>query len=207
MRGLLEFHKYCHMIHIIDNLISTTFQEEIKNTLLGHSFPWYFAEDITFGKSLIESENLGQPHPAHAHLFCRNKNPTSNYFDLVMPLAHIGSSEVNFKFNEVVQCRSFLQYPLNNTFLKKQVDRLHIDLPYDHLVVLYYVVDSDGDTLIVDKTREGNIEEYHHNVEDYNIIQRVKPKRGRAVIFDGKYYHTAEQPTQNMRCIINFNII
>jgi hypothetical protein len=124
-----------------------------------------------------------------------------------MPLAHIGASEVNFKFNEVVQCRSFLQYPLNNAFLKKQVDRLHIDLPYDHLVVLYYVVDSDGDTLIVDKTREGNIEEYHHNVEDYNIIQRVKPKRGRAVIFDGKYYHTAEQPTQNMRCIINFNII
>ena len=195
------------MIHIIDNLISVTFQEEIKNTLLGHSFPWYFAEDITFGKSLIESENLGQPHPAHAHLFCRNKNPTSNYFDLIMPLAHIGSSEVDFKFNEVVQCRSFLQYPLNNTFLKKQVDRLHIDLPYDHLVVLYYVVDSDGDTLIVDKTREGNIEEYHHNVEDYNIIQRVKPKQGRAVIFDGKYYHTAEQPTQNMRCIINFNII
>jgi hypothetical protein len=195
------------MIHIIDNLISTSFQEEIKNTLLGHSFPWYFAEDITFGKSLIEAENLGQPHPAHAHLFCRNKNPTSNYFDLIMPLAHIGSSEVNFKFNEVVQCRSFLQYPLNNTFLKKQVDRLHIDLPYDHLVVLYYVVDSDGDTLIVDKTREGNIEEYHHNIEDYNIIQRVKPKRGRAVIFDGKYYHTAEQPTQHMRCIINFNII
>jgi hypothetical protein len=195
------------MIHVIDNLISTTFQEEIKNTLLGHSFPWYFAEDITFGKSLIESENLGQPHPAHAHLFCRNKNPTSNYFDLIMPLAHIGASEVNFKFNEVVQCRSFLQYPLNNAFLKKQVDRLHIDLPYDHLVVLYYVVDSDGDTLIVDKTREGNIEEYHHNVEDYNIIQRVNPKRGRAVIFDGKYYHTAEQPTQNMRCIINFNII
>ena len=195
------------MIHVIDNFISTSFQEEIKHTLLGHSFPWYFTEDITFGKSLIDSENLGQPHPAHAHLFCRNKKPTSNYFDLILPLAHIGSSEVNFKFNEVVQCRSFLQYPLNRTFLKKSVDRLHIDLPYDHLVVLYYVVDSDGDTLIVDKIREGNVEEYHHNVEDYTVIQRVKPRQGRAVIFDGKYYHTAEQPTQNMRCIINFDII
>jgi hypothetical protein len=74
-------------------------------------------------------------------------------------------------------------------------------------VVLYYVVDSDGDTLIVDKIREGNIEEYHHNVEDYKILQRVKPKQGRAVIFDGKYYHTAEQPSKNMRCIINFDIV
>ena len=66
------------MIHVIDNFISTSFQEEIKHTFLGHSFPWYFTEDITFGKSLIDSENLGQPHPAHAHLFCRNKKPTSN---------------------------------------------------------------------------------------------------------------------------------
>jgi hypothetical protein len=74
-------------------------------------------------------------------------------------------------------------------------------------VVLYYVIDSDGDTLIVDKIREGNIEEYHHSAEDYKILQRVKPKQGRAVIFDGKYYHTAEQPSTNMRCIINFDIV
>ena len=189
------------MIQIIDDFISVDFQEEIKHTLLGRSFPWYFTEDITFEKS------LGQPHPAHAHLFCRNKKPTSNYFDMVLPLAHFGASAANFKFNNVVQCRSFLQYPLSNSFLEKNVDNLHIDLPYDHLVVLYYVVDSDGDTLIVDKIREGDIEEYHHNVEDYKILQRVKPKQGRAVIFDGKYYHTAEQPSKNMRCIINFDIV
>jgi len=195
------------MIQIIDNFISIEFQEEIKHTLLGHSFPWYFTEDITFGKSLVESQNLGQPHPAHAHLFCRNKKSTSNYFDMILPLAHFGSAAADFKFNNVVQCRSFLQYPLSNSFLKKNVDKLHIDLPYDHLVVLYYVIDSDGDTLIVDKIREGDIEEYHHNVEDYKILQRVKPKQGRAVIFDGKYYHTAEQPSKNMRCIINFDIV
>jgi len=195
------------MIKIVDNFISKQFQEEIKSTLLGHSFPWYFTEDITFVKSLVESQNLGQPHPAHAHLFCRNKKSTSNYFDMVLPLAYFGASEADFKFNEVVQCRSFLQYPLNDGFLEKKVDNLHIDLPYDHLVVLYYVIDSDGDTLIVDKTREGNVEEYHHSVEDHTIIQRVEPKQGRAVIFNGKYYHTAVQPTQHMRCIINFDIV
>jgi hypothetical protein len=35
---------------------------------------------------------------------------------------------------------------------------------------------------------------------------RVTPKQGRAVIFDGKYYHTARQPKDKLRCIINFNI-
>lgn len=195
------------MIKIVDNLISKDFQEEIKRVMLGHSFPWYFAEDITFGKNLIESEKLGQTHPAHAHLFCRNKTPTSNFFDLVRPLANFGAAEVNITLNDVVQCRSFLQFPLSDNFLKKKLDRLHIDLPYDHLVVLYYVLDSDGDTLIVDKTRKENKEEYHYEVEDFNILKRVTPKQGRAVIFDGKYYHTAMQPCKNMRCIINFNII
>ena len=39
-----------------------------------------------------------------------------------------------------------------------------------------------------------------------DIVLRVTPKQGRAVIFDGKYYHTARQPKDKLRCIINFNI-
>ena len=39
-----------------------------------------------------------------------------------------------------------------------------------------------------------------------DVVMRVTPKQGRAVIFDGKYYHTAEQPKDNLRCIINFNV-
>ena len=111
---------------------------------------------------------------------------------------------MDFQYTDVVQCRSFMQFPLKTT---NNVDNLHIDLTYDHLVVLYYVTDSDGDTIIVDKQREGTIEEFDAQVQDYNIIHRVTPKQGRAVIFNGKYYHTAEQPSNNIRCIINFDII
>lgn len=195
------------MIKVIDNFISENFQHEIKNLLLGNSFPWYFSDDITFGKHLIDSQNLGETHPAHAHLFCRNKKVTSAYFESILPIAYLATSKLNLPYNEVIQCRSFLQYPLNSTFISNSADRLHIDLPYDHTVVLYYVVDSDGDTVIVDKQREGNIEEFHHLLEDYNVVERVTPKQGRAVVFDGKYYHTAFQPQQNMRCIINFNVV
>jgi hypothetical protein len=195
------------MIQVVDNFISPAFQEEIKSILLGPSFPWYFTEDITFEKSVVELQKLGKPHPAHAHLFCRNKKSTSSYFDLILPLAHFGASTANFKFNEVVQCRSFLQYPLSTEFLDRKIDNLHIDLPYDHLVVIYYVVDSDGDTIIVNKVRKDNVEEHHSKVSEYDIIQQITPKQGRAVIFNGKYYHTAAQPTEHMRCIINFDIV
>ena len=36
--------------------------------------------------------------------------------------------------------------------------------------------------------------------------KKVTPKQGTAVMFDGKYLHTAYQSNKHMRCIINFNI-
>ena len=38
------------------------------------------------------------------------------------------------------------------------------------------------------------------------IKKKITPKQGRVVVFDGRFYHTAEQPTDNKRCIINFDV-
>ena len=102
---------------------------------------------------------------------------------------------------EIIQGRSFLQLPLRNIDTSI-VDSPHIDLdPGDeHIVVLYYVNDSDGDTIIYnerEKDRPDGI---------YTIKQRVTPKQGRVVLFDGWLMHTAEQPINNVRCIVNYNL-
>lgn len=194
------------MIHVIDDFLPIEYQEEIKHNLMGNRFPWYFQHDITFANNVIDDFDL-ETHPAHAHLFCRDQKITSTYFDMISPIAYRAMEYCRLNYTEIVQCRSFLQYPLNNNFVKRKVDKLHIDLPYDHVVVLYYVVDSDGDTVLVDRQRQNNIEEYHHKLEDNKIIKKVQPKQGRAIVFDGKYYHTAFQPEFSMRCVINFNLI
>ena len=67
-----------------------------------------------------------------------------------------------------------------------------------HLVVLYYVNTSDGDTIIYNQKEE---------TKEYTIKQKVTPKQGRVVVFDGRFYHTAEQPSNDIRCVINFNLI
>ena len=51
------------------------------------------------------------------------------------------------------------------------------------LQVLYYVVSSDGDTVIYNERTES---------KTYTVKQRVTPKQGRVVIFDGGLYHTAQ---------------
>ena len=188
---------------VIDDFIPLSYQEEIKNTLLGGFFPWSFIEDITYGGANPNALKS----PAAAHYFQNNGEVQSNFYNLISPLAHLGAQTFGYNFTKVLKCRSFLQYPLNPKSIERSIDYLHVDLNRDHLVVLYYVVDSDGDTFIVDKERENNIPVVGATVEDYNIIQRVTPKQGRAVLFDGKYYHTAEQPKMNMRCIINFDVI
>ena len=95
-----------------------------------------------------------------------------------------------------------MQYLKNDT-----VDNAHVDLSSPHLVVLYYVMDSDGDTIIYDKKWEKGKE--HLNSEKTAkllIKKRVTPKQGRLVVFDGRYWHTAEQPKYNKRCVINTDI-
>ena len=96
----------------------------------------------------------------------------------------------------VLQGRSFLQFPLN--LKDRSVDTPHIDIhDRKHIVALYYVCDSDGDTIIYNEREK---------LGNYTIKQKVTPKQGRMVLFDGSLYHTAEQPLNNVRCVVNYNL-
>ena len=100
----------------------------------------------------------------------------------------------------VCRGRSFLQFPLNlNT---DEPDTPHTDMYRDHFVILYYVVDSEGDTIIYNERWNNDI-----RPEKYTEKQRVTPKQVLVVIFDGSLYHTAEQPKFHSRCVANYNLI
>jgi hypothetical protein len=187
---------------VVDNLMPMSFQNNIKAALLEDNFPWYFQRDITAIGGADQA-------PGFSHVYKHaDRAPDSRMFDLVSLIAYMGADNYGFDFKHIVQARSFLQVPLANNILTSEVDALHVDLPIDHLVVLYYVCDSDGDTILVDKKfnkDEGMVDDCRYT--DYKIIKRVTPKKGRCLIFDGAYYHTAEQPKNNTRCVINFNLI
>ena len=211
---------------VIDDFISTEYQEQIKNTLIGeqrfkgNEFPWLFLDDVTMSNpsnqdhlysgekdihdgNAIKYQNYSQRRPAFTHSYVYYEDDgtssiDSEFHELFVPLLQrgalkgIGTTEVN-----AIQGRSFLQLPLN---LKNgDVDTPHIDLDegHKHIVVLYYVCDSDGDTIIYNEKTKS---------DEYTIKERVTPKQGRVVIFDGGLYHTAEQPINNVRCVVNYNL-
>jgi len=192
---------------VVDDFIPLSLQEEIKGNLIGksegHGFPWFYTNDITYGVHAKNSER----NPAFSHLFKVGDKVVSPHFSFVAGLAHIGAGLVDFNFKSIIQARAFIQLPLESSFKRAETDLLHIDSIDPHLVVLYYVVDADGDTLLTDtKYTPGEEDRWDMKVEDHNVIARVTPKQGRALIFDGSYYHTAEQPTNSLRCVINFDV-
>lgn len=186
---------------ILDDVIPKSLQDAIENTLFGQGFPWFFVDNVTFKDGTSYT-------PAFSHVYKNLDGPiNSSTFDLVSLIAHAALEKTASYFGEVLQARSFLQMPLNPAVLSNAVDELHIDCATPHTVVLYYVCDSDGDTIIVDKKFNPAIgAELTCKHTDYEVLARVTPKKGRAVVFDGALYHTAEQPTKNKRCIINFNL-
>jgi hypothetical protein len=187
---------------IVDDVISIEKQERIKKTLLGDSFPWFYLNDTTYPSEIYQNT------PLISHYYRKDYKTNSNFYNLVEDIGDKGAELYGFDYKDVWQVRSFLQFPLNPNWRNSFVDKLHVDFDTEHLVVLYYVLDSDGDTIIVNKKlNEGEGIDTNLEYTDYEVLHRITPKQGRLVIFNGKYYHTAEQPTTGMRCIINFNLV
>jgi hypothetical protein len=170
-------------IKIIDNCIPLTQQNLIiKELLQNKTFPWFYRQDVTEDLN-IESN---QHRPAFTHYFVLNKKSNSKALNLVLPIIKPHTN------NAIVECRSFLQLPLNLKICGTDYDTPHIDLSIPHTVYLYYVIDADGDTLFL---------------EDSKVVEKITPKKGRLIIFNGNIQHTAEQPKKGVRCIINFDVI
>ena len=187
-------------IIVIDDFISLDYQEKIKQELLGleNDFPWYYTEDVT-----TAGDFDSQYRPALNHYYVNFDDDDiseveSVYHHLFVPMLSKACKYLKIPETEVIQGRSFLQFPLKNIDTSV-VDTPHIDLDEgdEHVVVLYYVVDSDGDTIIYNERTESLT---------YTEKQRVTPKQGRVVIFEGGQYHTAQQPSNGTRCIVNFNL-
>jgi hypothetical protein len=189
-------------IYVFDDFIPKSYQDGIEFVSF-NLFRWKFVKDITIPSNNLEFSKIKPAPGLIYHLYDRG-NVMSDQHSYFLPMIYMALENTNIKFKNVQLGRSFLQFPLNKSF--NRIDPLHVDSNLDHLVVLYYVLDSDGDTLITNTRRTETYVKDGMLVEDHEIIKRVTPKKGRVVLFDGKLYHTAEQPLEDIRCVINYNV-
>ena len=191
-------------IVVIDDIIDLEYQEGIKGILLGDDyfkgrpFPWFYTEDVT---GAGDKDSQHRAALGHEYVYLEDNGDVkviSHFHNMFLPMLKEVIRRVGVKQEDaaILQGRSFLQLPSN--IQREDVDTPHIDI-FDrkHLVALYYVCDSDGDTIIYNERSKA---------ETFTIKRRVTPKQGRVVIFDGTLYHTAEQPLHSTRCVVNYNL-
>jgi len=179
---------------VIDDFLDIENQKQVRDALFNVA-EWRFIVDMD-GNDVTEYPSYG-----FVHVF---KHPVEGigsqfYQALVNLFVPLIKEKANIDVKDVYYTRSFLQVPLEKKFYKDR-NNVHVDIPQSHIAAVYYVTDSDGDTIIYDNV-------YGEDVTSLKRHKTVTPKAGRMVFFDGSRYHCSSQPTKSARCIINFDLI
>lgn len=182
------------MIRVVDNFISPQYSELIFERCA--SLPWTFVPDISLGNTAQRSIPGFSYNFFLRHDFNNNEpktisTPEYNYI-LPMLLEALYKAELpDIKLEQIFRSRARLTLPNDRLTEQERVDNAHVDYRIPHYVLLYYVNTTDGDTVMI----EGN-----------KIVERIPPKRGRAIIFDGSILHASSTPSLSPRIVINNNI-
>lgn len=186
------------MIKIFDNLLPLSQVDKLEKEVIKNK-NW----DSIINAPYLEDIKLPQftlPEPFLS----------SNLRDILFSLLN----EVNTKIPEI-KLDNLLRLKINKlTPQKNKIEDqygIHIDRWDNHYSIIYYINDSDGDTIFYSNTLGDQFPNWTDIVSDKNLtyfneIKRVKPKKGRAVVFKGDIFHNATYPLNGDRYVANFNI-
>lgn len=187
------------MVEIIDGLFS---EEEIKMTeqmFLSKLFHYYYSP-----YSLPKDRDYY--HPALNKKIDEDPDYMDRFEDRPF-FIHPIVEEQEVLCNTVILIEDMLQrLQLKNKILRSRVNYVyegtsdkpsvpHIDdFHFDHFIMLHYVMDSDGPTVIYDN--------------DLNIIEKIEPKAGRVILLGGGILHSSTPPVKhNKRLVTNTNLL
>jgi len=190
---------------VVDDILTLQEQNELGRYLTGNFFPYYLSKFLTVHEEQYNKfkhlPNV-KDHIQMVHTFYTVDEKTNdteistddNHIKCIDLL--IGKMAKYFKQDElkVIRAKVNLQHQVTGN-KKEYYNTPHIDEPgKKHWVCIYYVNDSDGDTLFFD------------NEKDCNITNTISPKKGRFLFFKGSKLHTGKHPIDtNVRIVINMD--
>jgi 2OG-Fe(II) oxygenase superfamily len=183
-------------IQVYDDLIPEYLQDYYALTVLGRTFDKGVPNKVIHPsiefKCKYEDTAVDERGYAPMSFFhvLKSAAGSSTHFDNFFEIPRIFCRSHELILREVLAARIYLILPYQT---EQKHYRPHVDFPYPHTVLLYYVNDADGNTVFFNKQKE--------------VVQEVEPKKGRLLVFDGTIYHGGGIPKQNPRCVVNFDIL
>ena len=186
---------------IIDNdFLSENTKESVYSFFLGNPsrFPWFFYETTNKPadeKAIVSGDKVVEQFQMVGAIY-----PNTQAYEIAMNVLNQFAAKNNMVVDKVFRVKA-------NLLTRGSGDGYHlphIDGDSPHKVFLYYVNNSDGDTVMFDKFFDPN----QDSVKDLSIVDRVSPEMGKAIVFDGYQYHASSSPILNdFRCVINIDFM
>jgi hypothetical protein len=192
-------------IYVFDDVITKEEQNEILQFVKTTDIEWTFEKNIT-GQYGGKYEKF---YPAN--VLPKYKLNNHQIDELITKIQHNVVQKLNLNFVENYRYKINWTKPLEFEYDAR--DLMHIDRHEQHIVMIYYINDTSGDTFIYNNNDGNNVEvslKYMDNQIDYSkltLIKSVEPKQGRVVVFNGALHHHASYPKVGDRYIINFNFV
>lgn len=188
-------------IVILDDVISKDYQDYLETLLLDNpDMSWHLIRNLNQIKS--NQDNFELPG-----LSIQSISDSKDHGMLALvfrSLAFNLAEKFKISLKEVVNARTFLQLPGGN--LNQLIDReYHVDYAKPHKVLLYYVNESDGNTVLLKQRYPFSFNKIS-GLTSGDILQEIEPKKGRAVLFDGSHFHSSTVPSMTPRCVINIDV-
>ena len=136
------------MLHIIENLTTLANNKRIHELVLDR--PWHYLKNTAYGSF---TNNEQKYESSWQSILFSNNEPTSDLFYLTESLLLAGLYKSNLTCSNLVRIRAGMMtrtpYPV--------IHDPHIDWESNHLTALYYVNDSDGETIFYDEVWDENL--------------------------------------------------
>lgn len=178
------------MIQVLDDVISSRYSRFIFDQIV--KLPWTFVPDLSYS-TIQDTDNCGFSYNFFLAGRLNNQGTTIDTpeYNYLKPLFFQAFDRfgIDVELENIVRCRARLTIQKSTNIIESR----HVDYKFDHLVLLYYINTTDGDTVLFDNNNQ--------------ILERISPRRGRCVLFDGNIAHASSSSTLSPRLVLNTNII
>lgn len=179
-----------------DNFIPDYYNKLLNDIVFGHNsnFSWYYLDNISGkDKTNVKEVIFNEDQSGFYHLAFTEDQPTSGIYQVLLPFIENIKNTFDIEINKLIRVR----FGMNLKTGIKAAHNAHTDLEIPNFTLLYYLDESDGDTIFY-KKENGNLKVDFTN----------KHKRNQAVLFDGLTYHSSSSPINYpKRTTININFI
>jgi hypothetical protein len=170
------------MIERLENFLSAALEQKICDVLCSDKFPWYFNDSIVNANSHV----LTAFQFTHV-FFKQEKGWVSSSSPLIQAMLQEACIKLGISVDQVVRIKANLMTLSGHG---PDISNIHQDCTEEgSMSLLYYVNDSDGNTIILDKPRQ-------------YIVQQIPPKRNAAIFFDSRTWHSSCPPIRNKRRVV-----